>query len=40
MDNVELILRKYKNSHTNKRNFDKAEQVEVIHLILEAQKAN
>jgi hypothetical protein len=36
LDNVEKILRKYRNSHTNRRNFDKAEQILVIDLILEA----
>ena len=40
MDNVEKILRKYRNSHTNRRNFDKDEQILVIDLILEAQKGN
>jgi hypothetical protein len=29
LENVEKILTKYKNSHTNRRNFDQKEQVEV-----------
>lgn len=40
MENVEKILTKYRNSHTNRRNFDRPEQLDVENLMLEAQKGN
>lgn len=39
MENVEKVLRKYKNSQLNMRNFDKEEQIIVIDIICEAQKS-